>query len=84
MKSPSLMNPLIASVAVICSGRITAQCGNAIRSCCVLRRALEKAQLAFIEVLDGYSLSDLVRPRAPMRALLGIAPFHTVQRPNGA
>jgi Rrf2 family nitric oxide-sensitive transcriptional repressor len=45
----------------------------AIRSCCVLRRAMEKAQLAFIEVLDGYSLSDLVRSRSPMRALLGIA-----------
>ena len=47
----------------------------AIRSCCVLRKALEKAQLAFIEVLDGYFLSDLVQPRSPMRALLGIAAF---------
>jgi Rrf2 family nitric oxide-sensitive transcriptional repressor len=45
-----------------------------IRSCCVLRHALDKARHAFIDVLDGYSLSDLVRARAPLRALLAIAP----------
>src|SRR2546430_7071064 len=33
--------------------------------CCVLRGALEKARLAFVEVLDGYTLGDLVKPRAP-------------------
>jgi Rrf2 family nitric oxide-sensitive transcriptional repressor len=46
----------------------------AIRRCCVLQRALEKARHAFFEVLDQYSLSDLARPRAPLRALLQIAP----------
>jgi Rrf2 family transcriptional regulator, nitric oxide-sensitive transcriptional repressor len=42
--------------------------------CCVLRGALEKARLAFVEVLDGYTLGDLVKPRAPLRALLSITP----------
>ena len=45
----------------------------AIRSCCVLKGALDKARGAFVEVLDGYTLGDLVRPRGPMRALLAIA-----------
>lgn len=46
----------------------------AIRKCCVLKRALEKARRAFLEVLEGYSLADLVAPRAPLRALLAIPP----------
>jgi hypothetical protein len=29
----------------------------------VLRKALERARDAFIEVLEGYTLSDLVKPR---------------------
>lgn len=45
----------------------------AIRQCCVLRSALEKARLAFVEVLDGYTLADLARPHAPLRSLLAIA-----------
>ena len=45
-----------------------------IQRCCVLQGALEKACLAFLEVLDGYNLSDLVKPREPLRALLSIAP----------
>jgi Rrf2 family transcriptional regulator, nitric oxide-sensitive transcriptional repressor len=40
--------------------------------CCVLRSALDKARGAFIEVLDGYTLSDLVRSRTTLRALLAI------------
>jgi Rrf2 family transcriptional regulator, nitric oxide-sensitive transcriptional repressor len=44
--------------------------------CCVLRGALEKARLAFVEVLDGYTLGDLVKPRAPLRALLSITPVN--------
>jgi len=48
-----------------------------IRSSCVLRHALDKARQAFIDVLDGYSLGDLVRARTPLRALLAIAPSHT-------
>jgi hypothetical protein len=40
----------------------------------VLQRALDKARRAFFDVLDQYSLSDLAKPRAPLRALLEIAP----------
>lgn len=46
----------------------------AIGSCCVLRGALDKARQAFVETLDSYTLSDLVKPRASLRALLAIAP----------
>lgn len=46
----------------------------AIRSCCTLRRALEKASAAFIETLDGFTLADLVKPRTPLRTLLAIEP----------
>jgi Rrf2 family nitric oxide-sensitive transcriptional repressor len=55
---------------VICLNPIDAPC--AIKSCCVLRHALAKAGAAFLDVLDGYSLADLVRPRAPLRDLLAI------------
>ena len=43
-----------------------------IAPCCGLRGALARANAAFLAVLDEYSLADLVKPRAPMRALLGI------------
>jgi Rrf2 family transcriptional regulator, nitric oxide-sensitive transcriptional repressor len=46
----------------------------AIRSCGILRRALEKASAAFLAVLDDYTLGDLVKPRTPLRALLAIEP----------
>jgi Rrf2 family nitric oxide-sensitive transcriptional repressor len=38
-----------------------------------LRRTLEKAHGAFIAVLDGYTLSDLVQPRGRLVNLLGIS-----------
>lgn len=44
----------------------------AIGPCCVLRHALEKARDAFLAVLEGYSLADLVQPRARLTGLLGI------------
>ena len=44
----------------------------AIRPICVLKRALNGARDAFLEVLDGYTLADLVEPRARLSALLGI------------
>jgi Rrf2 family nitric oxide-sensitive transcriptional repressor len=62
---------------VPCFSPIDATC--AIQSCCVLRTALGKARLAFAEVLDSYTLGDLVRPRAPLRAFLAIPP--AIQRP---
>lgn len=55
---------------VLCFKPIDAHC--AIRPCCVLRRALEKAGAAFMGVLDEYSLADLVKPKTPLRGLLGI------------
>lgn len=47
----------------------------AIVRCCVLRKALDKARTAFVEVLDGYTLADLTRPRTALQALLEIAPL---------
>jgi Rrf2 family nitric oxide-sensitive transcriptional repressor len=44
----------------------------AISSCCALRGALDQAREAFLTVLDGYRLSDLVEPRAPLAKLLAI------------
>jgi Rrf2 family nitric oxide-sensitive transcriptional repressor len=46
-----------------------------------LRHALAEAADAFMGVLDGYSLSDLVKPRAPLIRLLAIKP---AVRPRGA
>ena len=40
--------------------------------CCVLERALKEALNAFLAVLDGYSLADLMRPRRRIVALLGL------------
>jgi Rrf2 family transcriptional regulator, nitric oxide-sensitive transcriptional repressor len=57
---------------VMCFEPINAHC--TIRPSCVLRRALEKAYRAFVEVLDGYTLSDLVKPKASLRTLLSLTP----------
>ena len=54
-----------------CFKPVDAPC--AIRQCCLLKRALEKARDAFIEVLEGYKLGDLVRPRARLLGMLGIS-----------
>jgi Rrf2 family nitric oxide-sensitive transcriptional repressor len=56
---------------VQCFKPLNAPC--TIRPCCVLRRTLEKAHGAFIAVLDGYTLSDLVQPRGRLVNLLGIS-----------
>jgi Rrf2 family nitric oxide-sensitive transcriptional repressor len=42
----------------------------AILPSCALRGALAKAREAFLAALDGYTLADLARPRAPLRRLL--------------
>jgi Rrf2 family nitric oxide-sensitive transcriptional repressor len=62
---------------VMCFEPINAHC--AIRPSCVLRRALEKAYRAFVEVLDGYTLSDLVKPKASLRTLLSLTPSDNKQ-----
>src|SRR6478736_6424349 len=56
---------------VSCLKPLDAPC--VIRPCCVLRRALEKARTAFTDVLDGYTLEDLVQPRGRLVSLLGIS-----------
>jgi Rrf2 family nitric oxide-sensitive transcriptional repressor len=56
---------------VPCFKPVDAPC--AIEPCCVLRKALDKARRAFLEVLDAYTLKDLVRPRTSLRALLSIS-----------
>ena len=61
-------------MALVPSSPVNAPC--VIQRCCVLQSALDKAGLAFVDVLDGYTLSDLVRPRARLRALLSVAPIH--------
>ena len=55
---------------VMCLEPVNADC--AILPCCVLRKALERARTAFVEALDDYTLSDLVKPRASLQAMLSI------------
>jgi Rrf2 family nitric oxide-sensitive transcriptional repressor len=43
-----------------------------IEECCVLRSALRDATNAFLAVLDGYTLEDLLRPRRALARLLDI------------
>ena len=43
-----------------------------IEGCCVLRRALHEATLAFLNVLDGYTLADLLVPAARLTHNLGL------------
>jgi Rrf2 family transcriptional regulator, nitric oxide-sensitive transcriptional repressor len=45
----------------------------AIGPACVLQTALYDALAAFLAVLDGYSLADLIAPRRRLAALLGLA-----------
>jgi len=45
-----------------------------IERCCELRGALRKATRAFLETLDGFTLADLLIPRARLAHSLGIAP----------
>jgi Rrf2 family nitric oxide-sensitive transcriptional repressor len=62
---------------VPCFAPLDAAC--AIKSCCVLRKALHEASDAFAETLDGYTLADLVKPRAPLQRLLAIPPAKTTR-----
>lgn len=43
-----------------------------IEPACVLKRALQEALKAFLEVTDRYTLADLVRPRNRLRRLLAV------------
>jgi Rrf2 family nitric oxide-sensitive transcriptional repressor len=44
-----------------------------IEGCCVLRRALREATLAFLDVLDRYTLADLLAPDRRLADSLGLA-----------
>jgi Rrf2 family transcriptional regulator, nitric oxide-sensitive transcriptional repressor len=57
---------------VTCFAPVEVPC--AIRRCCVLRGALDEAGAAFLDVLDGYTLADLVEPRRRLRTMLAIPP----------
>jgi Rrf2 family transcriptional regulator, nitric oxide-sensitive transcriptional repressor len=46
----------------------------AIEKACVLQHALDAALHAFLEVLDGYTLADLVAPRRKLARMLGLVP----------
>ena len=62
---------------VSCFEPLGAPC--AIRPACVLKRALTKARDAFLDVLDGYTLGDLVEPRGRLSGLLGIGHGNAMQ-----
>ena len=55
---------------VPCFPAINASC--AIGRCCVLKKALDRARSAFVDVLDSYTLGDLTRPRSALQELLAI------------
>jgi Rrf2 family nitric oxide-sensitive transcriptional repressor len=44
-----------------------------LRRACSLKIALQRAQQAFLAVLDEYSIGDLVAVPGPLRSLLGLA-----------
>lgn len=58
------------SALVECFGEGNRCC---ITSACVLRTALADAREAFFQVLDGYTLADLVRPGHALDRLLGVS-----------
>ena len=65
---------------VMCFEPINADC--AVLPYCVLRKALERARAAFLEALDNYALSDLVKPRAALQAMLAIASVKPAREPS--
>lgn len=48
------------------------ECLCAIEPACVLKKALRTALAAFFEVLDGYTLADLVKPSRKLARLLSV------------
>jgi Rrf2 family nitric oxide-sensitive transcriptional repressor len=48
------------------------ECLCVIEPACVLRKALRTALAAFFEVLDGYTLADLVKPSRNLARLLSL------------
>lgn len=54
-----------------------------LRNACRLKSALNRARLAFMAVLDEYTLADLTAAPVPMRALLGLGPDTGARESNG-
>jgi Rrf2 family nitric oxide-sensitive transcriptional repressor len=50
-----------------------------IESACILSRALKQALAAFMEVLDSYTLADLIKKRSQLSVLLRIKPLRVRQ-----
>ncbi|WP_299626340.1 Rrf2 family transcriptional regulator [Pelagibius sp.] len=50
----------------------TAPSGCRIAGSCLLAGALDEALTAFLEVLDGYTLADLIKPQRNLRSLLAL------------
>jgi len=65
---------------VMCFAPVNADC--AVLPSCVLRKALARARAAFVDVLDEYTLNDLVKPRASLQELLAIAPVKPARGPS--
>ncbi len=49
------------------------ECSCVIEPVCVLKKALRIALAAFFEVLDGYTLADLVKPSRNLARLLSVS-----------
>ncbi|MCX4191442.1 RrF2 family transcriptional regulator [Methylophaga sp. OBS1] len=49
------------------------KCACPIDNVCILYSALRKAQKAFLEVLDGYTLEDVVKNKAKLQQSLNVA-----------
>ncbi len=49
------------------------QCACPIDNVCILYSVLRKAQKAFLEVLDGYTLEDVVKNKSRLRESLNVA-----------
>lgn len=49
------------------------QCACPIDNVCILYSALRKAQKAFLEVLDGYTLEDVAKNKSRLRESLNVA-----------
>jgi Rrf2 family nitric oxide-sensitive transcriptional repressor len=52
-----------------------------IQPCCLLQGALQEALKAFLAVLDGYTLADLIQPQRKLAALLGVESRQQVGSP---
>lgn len=49
------------------------QCACPIDNVCILYSALRKAQKAFLDVLDGYTLEDVVKNKSKLKQSLNVA-----------